>query len=151
MSHSWARLRCSVIVFYDDSVLLLRRPRRGDWALPGGTPRPGEHVLACARRELREETGLLIDPGRCVFVIESMPPDGERLLDLVFLSPGRPAGQPCSSEDGLHAELVALSQVRSLRLHPPVGDHLMSLRRVGASGGAQYLRHEWDATIVTRY
>ena len=50
--------------------------------------------MVCARRELRRETGLLIDPGRCVFVIELLPPDGERMLDLVFLSPGRPAGRP---------------------------------------------------------
>ena len=151
MSHTWARLRCSVIVFYDDAVLLLRRPQRGDWALPGGTPRPGEHLLVCARRELREETGLLIDPGRCVFVIELLPPDGERMLDLVFLSPGRPAGRPCQSEDGLQPEVVALSQVAALCLHPPVAGHLPGLRKLGASSGAQYLRHEWDAPPMTRY
>ena len=71
-----------------------------------------------------------------MFVIESVPPDGQRLLDLVFLSPGRPAGHPRPSEDGLHAELVALSQVASLCLHSPVADHLASLRKLGASGGA---------------
>jgi 8-oxo-dGTP diphosphatase len=50
-------LRCSVAAFRGDSVLLVHRKRDDakDWVLPGGTPRPGESMASCARRETLEE------------------------------------------------------------------------------------------------
>lgn len=57
-------VHCSAVVFRGQDVLLVCRDRDGghDWVLPGGTPRPGESMAACARRETLEETG----PGRRV-------------------------------------------------------------------------------------
>lgn len=46
-------------------VLLARRahdPRRDLWDLPGGFLEEGEHPLEGLRRELREETGLEVEP-----------------------------------------------------------------------------------------
>jgi 8-oxo-dGTP pyrophosphatase MutT (NUDIX family) len=40
-----------------DAVLLVKHPKLG-WTIPGGHLDPGEHPLAGAARELREETGL---------------------------------------------------------------------------------------------
>jgi 8-oxo-dGTP diphosphatase len=39
-------------------VLLVHRPRHDDWSLPKGRRRPDETPLACALREVWEETGL---------------------------------------------------------------------------------------------
>lgn len=49
------------VVMHGDAVLLIRRgqpPRAGTWSLPGGKQKLGETVIAAARRELAEETGL---------------------------------------------------------------------------------------------
>jgi len=39
-------------------VLLVHRPKYGDWTFPKGKADPGESYEACALREVEEETGL---------------------------------------------------------------------------------------------
>jgi 8-oxo-dGTP pyrophosphatase MutT (NUDIX family) len=41
-------------------LLLLRRSDTGDWAIPGGMMEPGETFAQTARREVEEETGLVL-------------------------------------------------------------------------------------------
>jgi ADP-ribose pyrophosphatase YjhB (NUDIX family) len=49
----------SVIVYKDDMIILQRRADNGLWGYPGGLMEPGEEPEDSARRELREETGLI--------------------------------------------------------------------------------------------
>jgi 8-oxo-dGTP pyrophosphatase MutT (NUDIX family) len=51
---------------HDDGVEvgLVHRPRYDDWSLPKGKLDPGEHLLACAVREVEEETGHRVVLGR---------------------------------------------------------------------------------------
>jgi 8-oxo-dGTP diphosphatase len=62
----------SAVVRADDgSILLARRagpPDEGKWDLPGGFLEEGEHPLDAVARELREETGLEIEPLELVAV-----------------------------------------------------------------------------------
>jgi len=44
-------------------VLVVHRPRYDDWSLPKGKLEPGESAQAAARREIREETGILVELG----------------------------------------------------------------------------------------
>lgn len=46
------------IVVRDGSILIVHRPKYGDWSLPKGKCKPGESDEACALREIEEETGL---------------------------------------------------------------------------------------------
>ncbi|GAA3126553.1 NUDIX hydrolase [Planomonospora alba] len=45
-------------------IALVHRPRHGDWSLPKGKLKPGEHVVAGALREVAEETGAAVVLGR---------------------------------------------------------------------------------------
>ncbi len=56
---------CALVVDDDDRLLLVRRahdPHGGTWDLPGGFLEEAEHPLDALRRELREETGLEVEP-----------------------------------------------------------------------------------------
>lgn len=53
----------------DGRLLLVRRgnePGRGRWSVPGGRVEAGEDDAAALVREMREETGLVVRPGRLV-------------------------------------------------------------------------------------
>ena len=57
------------IAVCDEGLLLVRRahpPSRGRWSLPGGRVQPGETAQQALRREVAEETGLIVEIGPLV-------------------------------------------------------------------------------------
>src|SRR5438477_7016483 len=53
------------IIIEGDRVLLVKRahpPIQGQWSIPGGVLEVGEVVRQAAIREVREETGLIVEP-----------------------------------------------------------------------------------------
>jgi 8-oxo-dGTP diphosphatase len=139
-------MRCSVVVFRGESVLLVHRKRddADDWVLPGGTPRLGESMASCARRETLEETGLPVEPGRIAFVLEALGPnDRRRIVDLVFLGVIPARSDPGPAEEGLEAMFVPLSALPRLTLRPPIAGHLRALHSRGPARTAAYLGNLW--------
>jgi ADP-ribose pyrophosphatase YjhB (NUDIX family) len=70
-----------VAVLRDAAVLMVRRgraPAEGSWSLPGGAQKLGETVEQAARRELAEETGLLVEALFLAGCVDSIhgDPDG---------------------------------------------------------------------------
>jgi ADP-ribose pyrophosphatase YjhB (NUDIX family) len=129
--------------------LLIRRDQgRNDWVLPGGRPRAGESLVACARREAREETGVDVHPTRCAFVLEVIEPDDQRrMVELVFLATPSAGPVPIAGEPGATPEWVPMEQLRMINLRPPIAGFLPALAR-GARGTAPYLGNVWRPPSV---
>jgi 8-oxo-dGTP pyrophosphatase MutT (NUDIX family) len=137
-------LRCSVIIVRQESVLLLHRTDADEWVLPGGRPRPGESMISCARREVHEETGLSIVPGRCALVLEVASPDrGSHIVELVFLAaPVVTDYTVHEGEPGRVPVWLPLTDIGSIPLRPPIGGHLRSFLR-DSRASAAYLGNVW--------
>ena len=61
------------VVVNNGRVLLVRRgqqPLKGKWSLPGGLVEVGENLTQALRRELKEETGLEVEPLQVIGVFE---------------------------------------------------------------------------------
>jgi ADP-ribose pyrophosphatase YjhB (NUDIX family) len=58
----------AAVIFEAGRVLLQRRDDTGRWGLPGGGVEPGESVSQAVMREVREETGLEVEPLRLIGV-----------------------------------------------------------------------------------
>lgn len=61
------------VVIHRGRVLLVRRggePLKGEWSIPGGLLELGEALEAGTRRELKEETGLDVEPLEIVAVFD---------------------------------------------------------------------------------
>ena len=65
------------IIIENGWVLLARRgtpPRAGQWSLPGGVVELGETLRAATEREALEETGLIVEAGEVVEVLDRILP-----------------------------------------------------------------------------
>ena len=70
------------IVIDRGRALLIRRgkePLKGEWSIPGGMLELGEEIAAGVRRELKEETGLDVEPLECILVFDRIARDGARV------------------------------------------------------------------------
>lgn len=70
------------VVIHRGRVLLARRrrePLKGRWSIPGGTVELGEELEQAVRRELREETGLRVEPLEVLAVFDRIQRQGRRV------------------------------------------------------------------------
>jgi ADP-ribose pyrophosphatase YjhB (NUDIX family) len=63
-------------------VLLIRRgtePMKGQWSLPGGILELGESLMAGVVREVREETGLVVEPIELIELLDRIHREDNRI------------------------------------------------------------------------
>jgi ADP-ribose pyrophosphatase YjhB (NUDIX family) len=145
-------IRCSVLFFRNESVLLCRRIDEEDvWVLPGGTPKRGEGTAAAARREIAEETGLQVSADRVAFVLETTSWDAKHhVVEIVFLGSERDRNaEPVQCEDHLVPSFVPVAELDRVHLRPPIAGYIRgfsrSVQRVDTHGTAAYLGNVWRA------
>jgi 8-oxo-dGTP diphosphatase len=114
----------------DGALLLVRVVYRDGWGLPGGLINRREDVDACARREVREETGLAVDLlGEPAVVVDARP----QRIDVVFRA--RPAAG--ADPDSVRPRSPEVSDVRWFpasalpQLQPEAVSALVALARSG--------------------
>jgi 8-oxo-dGTP diphosphatase len=127
VGHATLLLPAAAAIIRDERghVLLIHRGDGRGWSLPGGVMEPGESIVDCLVREVWEETGLEVKPGRlvgiysdpasllvtypngdqvhvvsaaveCQVVGGQLRPDGEESLEVVYFAPDAlPDGVVC--------------------------------------------------------
>jgi len=105
-------------VIKDDQgrLLLIKRghaPGAGLWSLPGGRIEPGETDTEALVREMREETGLVIDPGQLIGTVRRPARDGA-VFDIRDYAATVTGGTLRPGDDAADARWVAASELESL-------------------------------------
>lgn len=108
----------AVVLMDDGQIVLVKRrhePLAGQWSLPGGMLELGETLQAGAAREIREETGLVVDVGAVVEVFDRILVDDTGRVRYHFVLIDylcRPRGGTLAA--GSDVAAVALANPRAL-------------------------------------
>ena len=117
------------VVIHRDRVLLIRRggePLKGEWSIPGGLVELGEELAEGARRELREETGLEVEPLEVIAVFDRIMYD-------------TPKQRPAST-----ASTARISRLRRrVRYHYVIVDYACRLKRGRLAPASDVVDARW--------
>jgi ADP-ribose pyrophosphatase YjhB (NUDIX family) len=134
------------VVVDGDRVLLVRRgnePLKGEWSLPGGAVEIGETLQTAIAREVCEETGLEVEVGPMIDVLDRICLDADGrvrfhyvLIDFVCRPTG---GTLCCATDAADATWAAVGDL------PQFGLAAATLTMIQkALDRAQGLKGSWD-------
>jgi len=109
-------------------LLLIKRghaPGAGLWSLPGGRIEPGETDAEALVREMREETGLVIEAGPLIGTVRRPAQDGG-ILDIRDYAATVTGGTLRAGDDAADARWVAPGELETLPITEGLSEALTS-------------------------
>jgi ADP-ribose pyrophosphatase YjhB (NUDIX family) len=114
-------LGIGAVVIDGNQLVLVKRahaPLKGEWSLPGGAVELGESLAEAVRREVLEETGLIVDVGPVVEVVERVQRDRTGGVEYHFVIVDykcrRVGGTLTAGSDAADARWADLADLRGL-------------------------------------
>jgi ADP-ribose pyrophosphatase YjhB (NUDIX family) len=122
----------SAILVQDGKILLVKRgaePNKGLWSLPGGAIELGETAREALIRELKEETGLEVEPGSVAYVHDVIHKADSRVIHhyvIISFFARLVTGKLKASSDAAAVQWIPLEQVKHLDTTPQLLELLRS-------------------------
>jgi ADP-ribose pyrophosphatase YjhB (NUDIX family) len=122
-------LAVSAAIVRDGKILVVRRarpPARGVFTLPGGVVEVGETLVEAVAREVREETGMAIEPVALAGFRETIVRDAqdrvERHFVILCFAARWQAGEPILNEELSEAHWLDPAELAGLETTPGLAD-----------------------------
>jgi 8-oxo-dGTP diphosphatase len=126
----------AVVLAADGRVLLVKRgrpPKVGAWTLPGGHVEPSESFEAAIVREVREETGLTVEPRLALGVVRVVG-EGFRYDIHEFLCDVQGPADPVAGDDAADARWAEVSELAALGVSPEAARMVRRAKRSQGRG-----------------
>jgi ADP-ribose pyrophosphatase YjhB (NUDIX family) len=127
------------VIVRDAKALIIKRahePRKGEWSLPGGHVELGESLTDALKREIKEETGLDVEPGPIIETFDRIHRDTEGrvryhfvILDYLCLAP---KGTAVAGTDADDVAWVTEDEIKNYGINPHAAAVIRNGLRLGA-------------------
>ncbi|MEM0374058.1 MAG: NUDIX hydrolase [Sulfolobaceae archaeon] len=128
MSEKRPLVAVGVLIEHEGKYLLIKRlkpPSAGHWAVPGGKVEYGERLEDAAKREIKEETGLDIEVGEIIAIVEVFR-EGFHYVIIDFK--GKIIGGNLKpNSDAIEARFFSPSEIQGLKMTPSTEEMLRRL------------------------
>ena len=122
------------VIVENGRALVVRRgtePLKGEWSIPGGVVELGETLRQAAAREAQEETGLEVEPGEVLGVVDRIMRDPQQKVQyhyvLVDFLCRRISGEARSGADASELYWISPDELESF----PIADSAAAVLRKG--------------------
>jgi ADP-ribose pyrophosphatase YjhB (NUDIX family) len=116
----------AIVVDQGGRILLIRRADNALWSIPGGAMEIGERIAETAAREVREETGLQVEPEAIVGVYSNPQhvieyADGEvRQQFSICFACRLVGGQLATSEESTEVGFFTPDEIQAMPMHESI-------------------------------